>query len=361
MHCASLGEFEQGRPILESLRKFYPECRILVSFFSPSGYEIRKNYPIADLVVYLPLDTPQNARDFLELVRPHLVIFVKYEYWRNFFNEIRVRRIPFLQVSAIFQPHQLFFRWYGWGWREHLRSITALFVQDKSSADLLKSIHVEQVIVSGDTRFDRVLSIRNQFVPIPQIEQFCSGRTTIVAGSTWAPDEEALAALTAVSADLALIVAPHEIHEEHLQQLEHLFPDSIRYSALDSEKTTHTRVLIIDNIGLLSRLYHYATICYVGGGFGAGIHNTLEAAVHGRPVIFGPHHQKFREAKALIACGGGFSIRYKDELIECVNGLLENKGLLLQSSQAAADYVRQNSGSTETILRFIQEKRLLTN
>ncbi len=361
MHCASLGEFEQGRPILESIRKNYPNGKMVLSFFSPSGYEIRKDYPGADLVVYLPLDTPQNARDFLELIQPDLVIFVKYEYWRNFFQEIRARGLPFLQVSAIFQPHQLFFRWYGRGWRKHLRSMTALFVQDKSSADLLNSIEVKQVIVSGDTRFDRVLAICNTFESISKIEQFCAGRNILVAGSTWAPDELALSALAERFSDLALIVAPHEIQEDHLQQLEKLFPDSIRYSALDSDKASHGQVLIIDNIGLLSRLYHYATICYVGGGFGAGIHNTLEAAVHGRPVIFGPHHQKFREAKELIACGGAFSIRHKEELILCVERLLENEEVLLQSSRAAADYVRQNSGSTETILRYIQEKRLLTS
>lgn len=362
IHCASLGEFEQGRPVIEAIRAIHPSVRIHLTFFSPSGYEVRKQYDQADAVSYLPLDSLSNARDFLDIVKPDLVIFVKYEYWSNFLREINRRQLPFLLISAIFRPRQVFFRWYGAMFRESLRHMTTLFVQDEASRSWLNTLGVKRSIVAGDTRFDRVVSIRNQFQPIPEAASFVSGRPTVVAGSTWGPDEEMLAAVARRHPELAFIIVPHEIHEEHLKKTELLFPTAIRFSnwkangAIDKPQT-----LIIDNIGMLSRLYHYATICYVGGGFGAGIHNTLEAAAHGKPVLFGPRYHKFREAIELIEKGAGFHVGDPAQLDKQVSWLLENEHGRIMASEQAYLYVQQQSGATAKIIDFIQENRLLTS
>lgn len=360
IHCASLGEFEQGRPVIEAIRQSYPEAKILLSFFSPSGYEIRKNYAAVDMVCYLPLDTMRNATRFLALVNPDLVIFVKYEYWPNFYKAIGQKQIPFIHISSVFRPNYLFFKWYGWQWRNMLTKIDRIFIQDKSSANLLDSIQLSNYVWAGDTRYDRVVAIRDQFTPIPEIEAFCQNKKIIVIGSSWEPDEQILSKLATSIPDLHFVMAPHEIHEQHLQKIERLFDNSIRFSQYIKEPND-ARVLIIDNIGLLSKLYHYATCCYIGGGFGVGIHNTLEAAAHGKPVIFGPNYKKFVEAIELIEKGGGFSIQNANELQSLVNKLLHDETFRSSAAHAAYQLVEQNSGATKKIMHYIQEKRLLTN
>lgn len=361
VHCASLGEFEQGRPLIEAIRSKWPESKIILTFFSPSGYEVRKNYAEADVVCYLPLDTKPNARSFLDIIDPDLIIFVKYEYWRNFLKIINKRNIPFIQVSSIFRPNYIFFKWYGGMWRRSLKQIDKIFIQDLSSADLLRSIGVDNFEVAGDTRYDRVVSIRDQFSPIKEIEDFCRDKKVFIAGSTWEPDELLLSELYTSNPDLYFIIAPHEIDETHLLKTEKIFPKNIRFSQYKKQGHTDARVLIIDNIGMLSKLYHYATICYIGGGFGVGIHNTLEAAAHGKPVIFGPAYKKFTEAIELIEKGAGFSIQNASALKKITADLLNDEGFRETASKTAYQMVEENSGATEKIIHYIQEKRLLTN
>jgi 3-deoxy-D-manno-octulosonic-acid transferase len=360
VHCASLGEFEQGRPVIEAIRRQHEEVFIVLSFFSPSGYEVRKNYEGADHVCYLPPDTRANARDFLDLVQPSLVIFVKYEYWLNLISEIRDRGIALLMISAIFRPGQVFFRWYGGKWRKALTMVDHFFVQDDRSAVLLGQLNVNGYTKSGDTRFDRVISIRDNFTPVPGIEEFCGGSQVIVAGSTWEEDEEAWDHYANTNGELRFIIAPHEVYEGHLRSIEKLFRDTIRYSSFSKNANSAARVLVIDNIGMLSRLYHYADICYIGGGFGAGIHNILEAAVHGKPVIFGPEYEKFLEAVEMIEEGAAFSISSALELEETVKGLLADREKLACASAKARAYVEGKAGATDKIMDYIQEKRLLT-
>lgn len=361
IHCASLGEFEQGRPVIEAIRRNWPGTKIMLSFFSPSGYEVRKNYAVADAVCYLPLDTITNARDFLDLIQPDLIIFVKYEYWRNFLNIINKRNIPFIQISSIFRPNYVFFKWYGGQWRQSLKQIDTIFLQDQSSATLLKSIDLNNFQITGDTRYDRVISIRNQFTPISEIEDFCKNKQIIIAGSTWEPDEQILSKLVTNIPNLRLIIAPHETNEAHIKKIENFFPSTIRFSNYKQQQTTHATVLIIDNIGMLSRLYHYASICYIGGGFGVGIHNTLEAAAYGKPIIFGPNYQKFTEAIELIEKKAGFSIKNAEDLISIITELLNDEGFRTITSERAYRMVEENSGATQKIIDYIQEKRLLTN
>lgn len=362
VHCASLGEFEQGRPVIEALRKSYPEVFIVLSFFSPSGYEIRKNYEQADAVLYLPADTVSNARDFLQIVQPSLAIFVKYEYWLNYLEEMHARRIPVLMVSAIFRPEQVFFRWYGARWRQVLQKISHLFVQDEQSGELLRNAGITHYSISGDTRFDRVISIRDQFSPIPMIEKFCAGSRVVVAGSTWEEDEEIWDHYSNVHPETRFIIAPHEIYEGHLKTIEKLFKRTIRFSEYSkSGDSGDANVLIIDNIGMLSRLYHYAYITYVGGGFGAGIHNILEAAVHGKPVIFGPEYEKFREAVELLDMGAAFTVSSALELEKIASELLEDDLMREDACRKALQYVGSMAGATEKVMIYIQEKRLLTS
>jgi 3-deoxy-D-manno-octulosonic-acid transferase len=365
MHCSSLGEFEQGRPVLEKLKSLYPGYRILLTFFSPSGYEVRKNYSGADYVFYLPFDSKKNARQFLDITRPSLVLWVKYDYWYYFLSEIKKRKITLLLVSGVFRPGQAFFKWYGRLHRFMLDCFTRLFVQTDTSVELLKSIGLnKQVVLTGDTRFDRVADIALAFTPVEHIESFIGSRRAVVAGSTWIEDEEELDHFANTHPNLAFIIAPHEIHEERLRDAEKLFKHSVRYSTLLStgKIPDHCNVLLIDNIGLLSRLYYYAYITYVGGGFGSdGVHNVLEAAVYGKPVMFGPEYDKYIEAIELVEAGGGISIENALELEQEISRLMSDTLEYEQACRAAKQYVIGKKGATEKITLYIQENLLLTN
>lgn len=366
-HCASLGEFEQGRPVMEELKKLYPQYKLLLTFFSPSGYEVRKNYPLADWVFYLPPDSPSNAKKFLETVRPSLVVFVKYEFWYHYLSAISRRKIPLLLVSAVFRPGQPFFRWYGSFHRYMLSCFTHIFVQNAAAEELLKKAGFEQTTsIAGDTRFDRVLEIASRPKPIAAAAAFINGMNCIVAGSTWEQDEntlrEALAAIKDPS--LKLIIAPHEINENRLAKLRKVFPDAVLYSAIaaDERPCVSAGTLIIDNIGMLASLYQYSYISYVGGGFTKdGVHNVLEAAVYGKPVLIGPNYQKYREATELIQVKGADSFSTAKELENIIITLLKDRVLYQQKSQAAKEYVVSQAGACKIIIDFIQENRLLTN
>ena len=362
-HCSSLGEFEQGRPVIEKIKSQFPKSKILLTFFSPSGFEIRKDYEGAALVFYLPLDSGKNAKQFLDIVRPSLVVFVKYDYWYYYLTECRRRKISLLMISSIFRKEQAFFKWYGSLHRKMLRCFSYIFVQDSESLQLLESIRIKTATIAGDTRFDRVSEIAENFKPIPEIGEFCEGSQVLIAGSTWPADEKLIKDAAAALPDLKIIIAPHEINKEHLQELKSLFPDSIFFSELktyDAASITR-RYLIIDNIGMLSRLYHYATVTYVGGGFNRGIHNTLEAAIYGKPVLFGPNYEKFREAAGLIEAGGGICITSNAELTSQLKKILNSTSELALRSKKSFEFVQENKGATEKILSCIQENRLLTN
>lgn len=361
IHCASLGEFEQGRPVIDAIRERHPSVFIVISFFSPSGYLVRNTYDNADAVVYLPSDTTANARDFVSILSPDLAVFVKYEYWLNLLGALRNSKVPVLMISAIFREGQVFFRWYGQVWRKALLAIGHFFVQDEASANRLSALGIQHCTVAGDTRFDRVLQMAGQARNIPEVASFCRDRPTLVAGSTWEPDEDLIRDYLADARGMACIIAPHEIGETHIRHLESRFPGSIRFSQWKERQEGVHDVLIIDNIGMLSALYPYGRVAYVGGGFGKGIHNTLEAAVHGRPVIFGPRYEKFREAVELIGTGGAFTVRDAGQFRECLDRLLTDEGLRKNSGELAGRYVRENAGATERILSYIQENRLLTS
>ncbi len=361
MHCASLGEFEQGRPLLEELKSQIPNSKFLLTFFSPSGYEVRKNYSGANHVMYLPFDSAGNAALFLDIVQPKLAIFVKYEFWHFYLAELSNRKIETILVSGIFRSTQPFFQWWGSFHRNMLNHFTQLFVQNESSKKLLGSIGLAtKTTVAGDTRFDRVLTAAEQWTPIEQISAFCADEFVIVAGSTWAEDEHILAEfINDHWANHKLIIAPHEIKPENINRLKTMFPDSILFSELSTHHSllTTNRVLIIDNIGYLSRLYKYATVCYVGGGFNkSGHHNILEAAVYGKPVITGPHFQKFKESVELKKAGGSFTIENSTQLKQVMQ--LMN---IREAGTIAGNYVKENAGATNTIINWLQEKRLFTN
>lgn len=363
VHCASLGEFEQGRPVIERLKQHYPDAAVILSFFSPSGYEIRKDYRGADLVTYLPLDGALHAKRWVEVIQPDLVVFVKYEFWFYYLKTLAGRKVPTLLISSIFRKNSVFFQWYGGLHRQMLSFFHHLFVQNRESLELLKRIGAaDKTTVAGDSRFDRVAQIASQFTPLPIIESFTSGAKTIVAGSTWPPDEILLEKMYRNAPQLNLIIAPHEIGSGHIAGLQELFPDAMLYSALKDQPdlVLNKRVLIIDNIGMLSKLYHYASITYVGGGFGKGIHNTLEAAVHGKPVLFGPNYQKFQEAKDLIRIGAGISVTSEEDCNKAVDRLFNDEGFYRQACGGAKNYVMEKTGATATIMQYIQENRLLT-
>lgn len=362
MHCASLGEFEQGRPLLEELRINNAELKIVLTFFSPSGYEVMKDYKGADHIFYLPMDSAQNAKRFLDLVNPSLVLWVKYEYWFYYLNEIRKRNIPALLISGIFRGGQPFFKSYGALWRQMLGSFTHLFVQNDLSKELLRTIGItDNVSINGDTRFDRVIEIAKAHTPVAYIDEFCGSSMVFVAGSTWEEDEVELLHFVKQHPEMKFIIVPHEIDAENLSDVKKRFPGSIFYSELPISYAQARNVLIIDNIGMLSRLYKYAGIAYVGGGFGEeGVHNVLEAAVYGKPVVFGPVYDKFIEAAGLVNAGGGLSIDGPIKLEDVLNRLLKNKEELMERGEWAKDYVYSNAGASKKILQFIQEKRLLT-
>jgi 3-deoxy-D-manno-octulosonic-acid transferase len=380
IHCASLGEFEQGKPIIERLKAQGTGHKILLTFFSPSGYEAQKEYKGTDWIFYLPIDGAVNAKRFLDIVHPSLVIFVKYEFWYYYLKKIRYRNIPLLLVSALFRKDMSFFKWYGGMQRNMLARFDHLFVQNESSKVLIDKIGLAAICsVSGDTRFDRVIEIAGQWKPIPAIEEFIGNSKVIVAGSTWPEDEEELQKALAAMNDpsLKLIIAPHELHEKHINDLEKLFPNSVRFSriavgkpmAADGLTTNNSRLttaLIIDNIGMLSRLYKYADITYIGGGLRTmGVHNVLEAAVYFKPVLFGEYFRKYTEATGLVLSGGGLPFYNKKKngemLKELIETLLVNKNEYDHRSQAAGGFVQRNKGATDKTIQFIQEKRLLTS
>ncbi|CCY15864.1 3-deoxy-D-manno-octulosonic-acid transferase [Prevotella sp. CAG:755] len=353
-HAASLGEFEQGRPLMERLRREHPEKRILLTFFSPSGYEVRKDYAGADLVCYLPFDTPLNARRFVRLVQPEKAFFIKYEFWHHYIDELHRAGVPVYSVSSIFRNDQIFFRPYGRGYARVLHHFNHFFVQNEASRRLLNSLGVTQVSVTGDTRFDRVIDIRNQAKSLPLAAALTGDSRTIVAGSTWPPDEEILIPYFNRHPELKLIIAPHEVNEERLNSIEQrLKRPALRYSQATPESSAQADCLIIDGYGLLSSLYRYATLAYVGGGFGVGIHNVPEAAVYGVPVFFGPNNQRFREARDLINEGGSFEVTSADDFQAQADRLLADERALAKSGQAAGDYIRRNSGATEAIFREV--------
>jgi 3-deoxy-D-manno-octulosonic-acid transferase len=373
-HFASLGEFEQGRPVLEKIKSLHPEKRIIVTFFSPSGYEIRKNYALADGVFYLPMDTRSNALRFIEAINPELAVFTKYEFWHHYYQVLNARRIPLFLISGIFRPEQVFFKSYGGFYRNILKNVTHFFVQNEESLGLLKKIGISAVSIAGDTRFDRVYANAEHPAAVQIVQDFCGNDKVFVAGSTWAPDEQLLASLISANKEWKFILAPHEINKEHIEQLEKLIPDGVRYSTLkaaefkqetmatsnhnttnssgqeSSPATQNAQTLIIDNIGLLSALYQYADVTYIGGGFGVGIHNTLEAAAYGKPVIFGPNYHKFQEAKDLLKLGAAITIKNEEELKKGFEQLKSSS----TAGSLAKSYVCNQKGATETIYKAIE-------
>lgn len=353
-HAASLGEFEQGRPVIEQIKKDYPQYKVLLTFFSPSGYEVRKNYPMADVICYLPFDRQKNVGRFLEIVKPSIAVFIKYEFWYNYLTELHKQQIPTYIISAIFRPTQLFFRWYGIRARKVLGYYAKICVQNDASKELLEQVGLKNIVVCGDTRFDRVVDIRNQAADLPLIETFVtkSDSKTLVVGSSWPADEDIILPFFNEATGLKLIIAPHEIHESHLVSIEaKLNRSTIRYSQLEGKDPSIYDCVIIDCFGLLSSIYRYGQFAYVGGGFGVGIHNVLEAAVYSIPVIFGPNYQKFREAVQLLDAKGGFSIAGANDFRDLMVKLLENQANLLTSSGAqAGNYVQNNTKAVEKVM-----------
>ncbi|MFY7965692.1 MAG: 3-deoxy-D-manno-octulosonic acid transferase [Chitinophagaceae bacterium] len=362
IHCASLGEFEQGRPVMEKLKSQSADIKIFLTFFSPSGYEVQKNYAGADFIFYLPIDTVKNAKLFLSIVNPSLIIYIKYEFWYHYLINAKERNIPVILVSGTFRSSQPFFKWYGKLHREMLGCFTHLFVQNDASYNLLRNIGFDaKTVVSGDTRFDRVLKLLNDKEHFEIIEKFIGNSKVIVAGSTWTEDDEELDHYANTHPEIKFIIAPHEINKDRLNECLSLYKHAVLYSKIETAKTD-CNVLIIDNIGMLSKLYKYATICLVGGGFGGdGVHNVLEAAVYKKPVIFGPVYNKFIEAIELENAKGAFSVEDALELESTLNDLLTDKKLYQQACENAGNYVQSKAGATQKIVDLIYANRLLTN
>ena len=383
-HAASLGEFEQGRPLMERMRTEHPEYKILLTFFSPSGYEVRKDYDGADIICYLPLDTMLNARRFLRIIRPEMAFFIKYEFWYNYLHILKHRNVPVYSVSSIFRERQVFFRWYGRQYGRVLNCFTHFFVQNEKSKELLQQINIHNVTVVGDTRFDRVLQIKEAAKELSNVERFCqyditdaplapeaddasmpaTGTTSpegiFVAGSSWPPDEDIFIRYFREKNLFGhdkwkMIIAPHVIDEAHLQQIEQKLSGYkvVRYTNYDCREFETANVLIVDCFGLLSSIYRYGTICYVGGGFGVGIHNVIEAAVWGKPVIFGPNNQRFQEAQQLKACGGGLEIKDQDDFNTLMKQFTEQPQTAKEAGEKAGNYVREKTGATAFILNHI--------
>jgi len=360
-HAASLGEFEQGLPLIERLRREHPSRKILLTFFSPSGYEVRKDYKGADVVCYLPFDSPTAARRFIKLARPEMAFFIKYEFWRNYIDVLFKKSIPIYSVSSIFRPGQIFFRWYGRKYARCLRRITHFFVQNERSVELLRSIGVtDNVTIVGDTRFDRVIDIRNIAKSLPIVEQFAQAQDgapqpfVLVAGSSWQPDEDILLDYVNRHPEIRLVIAPHVVNDTHIQEIEQkLTTPALRYSKATPQNVQNYRVLIIDGYGLLSSIYRYATVAYVGGGFGVGIHNVPEAAVYGIPVIIGPNHQRFAEAVALMENGGCKNIENAEDFTAIMDDFLANPSHITAAGSAAGHYINQNAGATPVIYQHV--------
>lgn len=349
-HAASLGEFEQGRPLIERVRREHPEYKILLTFFSPSGYEVRKNYSGADVVCYLPFDTPGNVLSFIRLVRPEMAFFIKYEFWNNYLHLCRLKGIPVYSVSSIFRPNQIFFRWYGKVYKDVLRCVTHFFVQNESSRELLERHGFKNATVVGDTRFDRVLDICRNAKKLPMLESFCHDGRYMVAGSTWGPDEDLIIPYFNAHPELKLVLAPHEIGEGRLCEIEaKLKRPSVRYSQAVPSEAAKADCLIVDCFGLLSSIYRYGEVAYVGGGFGAGIHNVPEAAVYGLPVLIGPRNQKFMEAQDLLRLGGCLEVADVDTFHQTMDQLLEDVECLKRSGAASGNYIKGHSGATDII------------
>ena len=368
-HAASLGEFEQGRPLMERIRKEYPQYKILLTFYSPSGYEVRKNYEGADIICYMPVDTRLNAIRFLRLVRPVMAFFIKYEFWSNFLHILKHRNIPTSSVSSIFLEDQVFFKWYGSSYAGVLKFFTRFFVQNEESKRLLEGIGIKDVDVVGDTRFDRVLQIKEAAKQLPICEAFRTGVASsqsadvphtdfkvFVAGSSWPPDENIFIPFFNEHKDWRLLIAPHVIAEEHLKLILSLIKDKkvVRYTQTTPEEAAEADVLIIDCFGLLSSMYNYGDVAYIGGGFGVGIHNTLEAAVWNMPVIFGPNNKKFQEAQGLLKSGGGFEINTYEDFSGLMNSLMNDEAFLKQAGDKAGAFVAHLAGATDKVLSSVK-------
>ena len=368
-HAASLGEFEQGRPLMERIRKDYPQYKILLTFYSPSGYEVRKNYEGADIICYMPVDTRLNAIRFLRLVRPVMAFFIKYEFWSNFLHILKHRNIPTYSVSSIFREDQVFFKWYGRSYAGVLKCFTRFFVQNEESKRLLEGIGITAVDVVGDTRFDRVLQIKEAAKQLPICEAFRTGVASsqsadvphhdfkvFVAGSSWPPDENIFIPFFNEHKDWRLLIAPHVIAEEHLKLILSLIKGKkvVRYTQTTPEEAAEADVLIIDCFGLLSSMYNYGDVAYIGGGFGVGIHNTLEAAVWNMPVIFGPNNNKFQEAQGLLKSGGGFEINTYEDFSGLMSSLMNEEIFLKQAGDKAGTYVAHLAGATDKVLASVK-------
>lgn len=356
-HCASLGEFEQGRPVIETFRKKFPHYKILLTFFSPSGYEVRKDYKEADYVFYLPLDTPANAKRFIAIVKPFCAVFIKYEFWFNYLNELHTKKIPSFLISAKFRKDQYFFKSGGKWSRKSLHFYNTLFVQDENSKSLLKNIEINNSIVSGDTRFDRVINISQQLFSDVIVESFKDGSQLWVCGSSWEEDEKLIfpvfQKLIQSGHKVKLLIAPHDVSESRIKNMQNKYPNSIRYSR--GKESVNTNILIIDKIGLLSYLYRYGDVAYVGGGFGKGIHNLAEASVYGIPVVFGPNYKKFIEAEELLKRGGGFSISTAEELAAVIAKLFNDANYRKTCGDSGATYIFSGKGATGKIISKLEE------
>ena len=375
-HAASLGEFEQGRPVIEALKKECPQYKILLSFFSPSGYEIRKDYPLADEVLYLPTDTPKHAKAWVQRHRFVAAFFIKYEFWFNYMQALEEAGIPLFYISLILKPDSYFFRWYGTWFRKQLETVDHFFVQDETTADLLKKHGMDNVTVCGDTRFDRVAAIAEQAKPFPEVERFIDGRKCIIAGSTWPPDERLLAGfLPNVPDDYCLILAPHDISDGHIAQIKGLFPDSQCYTELNADqprsvslskceafnviKRRPNNILIVNTIGILSQLYQYAHFVYIGGGFGVNIHNIQEPVTFGCPVVFGPKYTSFKEAVDLVALQGAFSVGNQAEMDAVLLRLMHDEAFRSQASETCRGYLNAHVGATKCIVEGFKKALFL--
>jgi 3-deoxy-D-manno-octulosonic-acid transferase len=354
-HAASLGEFEQGRPLIERIRRDHPEYKILQTFFSPSGYEVRKNYAGADVVCYLPFDTPRNVRRFIDLARPAMAFFIKYEFWQNYLNELKRRQIPVYSVSSIFRPHQIFFRSYGRDYAKVLTTFTHLFVQNEESRQLLHSIGVDRTSVVGDTRFDRVLDIFHAAKQLPLVEAFKGDSLTLVAGSSWAPDEDLFIPYFNAHPEMKLIIAPHVVNDAHLKEiLGKLKRPAVRYTEATEENVKQADCLIIDCYGLLSSIYRYGEMAYIGGGFGVSIHNVPEAAVYGIPVLFGPNNRKFMEAQQLKACEGAYEVSGAEDFNRRMDTFLTDRAAMKAAGERAGRYISEHAGALEKIMKAVK-------
>lgn len=354
LHAASLGEFEQGRPIIERIRKEYPDYKILLTFFSPSGYEVRKDYAGADYIFYLPADTPSNVRRFLDLAHPEVAIFMKSEFWLNMLSELNRRGVRTYLASAIFRRNSVFFKPYGWLWRRALNDFSAIFVQDENSRELLGSLGIDRVVVAGDTRFDRVLTISASVREIPVVKVFKGESRLFVAGSTWGADEELLLPLINENPDIKFVVAPHEMEESRINRfMQRVKGGAVRYTVCRTEVNADAQVLILDVVGILASVYKYADWAYIGGGFGAGIHNTLEAATFGVPIAFGLRYKKFKEAVDMVALGAACSVADAEALKGWFNPLRDDAEHLAEVGNMARDYTLKNCGATDKITKSI--------